>query len=92
MNLEMRQAPVRLTVNPESTCPNWRKSFQAAGWRPFAKTERGGLVTWLLKRGCTVVAFSQSVLDPLQQDVQLPSEAAAELSSLMVTSGLARPA
>ena len=92
MNLEARQAQVRLTVNPDTTCPAWRATFQAAGWRPFAKTNTNGLITWLLKRGSSVVAFVQSAFGPLEQVVELPTEAAAELSSLMVTSGLARPA
>ena len=92
MNLETRQAHVRLTVNPDTTCPAWRATFLAAGWRPFAKTNANGLIPWLLKRGCSVVAFVQSGFGPLEQVVELPTEAAAELSSLMVTSGLARPA
>ncbi len=92
MYLEQRPAQVRLTVNPDSSCPAWRTAFQAAGWRPFAKTNANGLITWLLKRGCSVVAFVQSAFGPLEQVVELPTEAAAELSTLMVTSGLARPA
>ncbi len=86
-------AAVRLTVRPDSTCPQWRNLFAAAGWRPFAKHRNGtGMCTWLLKRGASVFAFDQSSYGPAPQVVQLPASDAAEVTNLMVSSGLALPA
>jgi len=84
---------LRLTVQASAACPEWQSRFARAGWTPLASsTNKLGLLTWLLKRGSMVFAFVQSAAEPLPQVVTLPSPAAGELSALLVTTGLARPA
>lgn len=83
---------IHMIVRADNDCPNWRATFQAAGWRPFAKTSRGnGLCTWLLKRGASVFAINQSRYGATPQTVAVPTADAAEVSRLMVVSGLAVP-
>jgi hypothetical protein len=50
------------------------------------------MCTWLLKRGASVFVFNQSSYGPAPQVVQLPASEAAEVTNLMVSSGLALPA
>jgi hypothetical protein len=94
MNTINMPAPtVRRAVRDSASSPNWRNAFNAAGWRPFGKcAERGGYTSWLVKRGASVFAFSQPAAGTTEQVLQLPESDAAELSTLLVTSGLAVPA
>jgi hypothetical protein len=94
MNFNTQPGPtVRIAVRDSASCPNWRNAFVAAGWRPFGKVaERGGHTSWLFKRGASVFGFSQPAAGRAEQLLQLPASDAAELSALLVTSGVAVPA
>jgi hypothetical protein len=95
MNFNTQAAPtVRMTVRDSASCPNWRNAFVAAGWRPFGKVaQRGGHTSWLLKRGASVFGFSQPDAGRAEEQLlQLPVSDAAELSALLLTSGVAVPA
>ncbi len=84
---------VRLTVKPLSCTARWGTAFRASGWRSFCKpSAKGGPLTWMLKRGASAVLITQLAESSITQVVSLPTEEAAELCSLFVSSGLAVPA
>lgn len=93
MHYGIQRPGVRMSVRPPADCPQWSREFQAAGWRPFGSCDRRtGIAVWLLKRGCDVVAFTQSVYGAMDQTIRMPDASAEEVTALMLRSGLAVPA
>lgn len=84
----------RFQVHAPRLCNGWSLHFKRAGWRIFFRDvgpRDGSVMHWLIKRGVSAVLIPQQTSRESVITLDLPCEDAEELSSLMVTSGLAVP-